>query len=105
MAKADDEDRTLCETPTPGKKPTTIPTWKYDAVRRAILAVVPKREPGLAFSELSDRVAAKLPAKAKAELGSIMWHVTTVKLDLEVKGEIRRVAKSSPQRLVRVTGS
>jgi hypothetical protein len=31
--------------------------------------------------------------------GSIMWVVTTVKLDLEARKVIRRVPKSTPQRI------
>ena len=30
-----------------------------------------------------------------------MWYVTTVKLELEVRGEIRRVKDVTPQRLMR----
>ncbi len=29
--------------------------------------------------------------------GSVMWYYTTVKLDLEARGEIRRVPGSRPQ--------
>jgi hypothetical protein len=34
--------------------------------------------------------------------GSVMWYVTTVKLDLEARGEIKRVPNSRPQ-LVKLT--
>jgi hypothetical protein len=95
------DSKVICETPTPGKKPTRIPKWKYDAVRRAILKAVPKRGEGIVFRELPQRVESLLPAGEKTNLGSIGWHTTVVKLDMEVKGEIRRVAGSNPQRLVR----
>ncbi len=39
----DSSDKVVCETPTPGKQPTRIDRWKYDAVRRAILKVTPRR--------------------------------------------------------------
>jgi hypothetical protein len=29
--------------------------------------------------------------------GSVMWYVTTVKLDMEARGEVRRVPNSRPQ--------
>jgi len=29
--------------------------------------------------------------------GSVMWYVTTVKLDLEARGQIKRVPNSRPQ--------
>ena len=96
------DERVACETPTPGKQSTRIEKWKYDAVRRAILEAVPAAGEGVAFRELPDRVEPLLTDSEKAELGSIGWYTTTVKLDLEVKGEIKRVSGASPQRLVRV---
>ena len=95
------EPRTLCRTPTPGKKPTSIPTWKYDAVRSAILEVVPREGPGLLAKDLPKRVAAELPSELRDRLGSVSWHTTTVKLEMEVAGELRRVEGARPQRLVR----
>jgi hypothetical protein len=29
--------------------------------------------------------------------GSVMWYVTTVKLDLEARGDVKRVPNSRPQ--------
>lgn len=95
------EPRTVCRTPSPGKQPTSIPTWKYDAVRRAILAAVPKRAPGIAAKDLPDRVADRLSAKVRADLGSVPWHTTVVKLEMEVAGELARVPDLRPQHLVR----
>ena len=95
------EARVLCKTPTPGKQPTRIPKWKYEAVRHAILKVVPKDEPGIRFAELAGEVEKLLPAEDKDRLGSVSWHTTVVKLDMEVKGEILRIVGSNPQRLVR----
>lgn len=91
-----------CRTPTSGKKSTRIDAWKFDAVRKAILKVVPKRGDGVAFSDLPDLVKKQLPAQQSKDLGSLMWYVTTVKLELEVRGEIARVARAAPQRLVRI---
>ena len=94
--------KVLCETPTPGKKPTRILKWKYDMVRLAILKAVPKSGEGLLFKELSLNVENRLTPEQKQKLGSIGWYTTCVKLDLETKGEIRRLPNSSPQRLVRI---
>lgn len=93
------EDKVLCRTPTPGKVPTRIDRWKYDLVREAILAVVPGDEPGLEFRQLPDLVAAQLKPDEREKLGSVSWYITTVKLDMEVKGELERMPGSSPQRL------
>jgi len=34
------DEKILCRTPAPGKAPTRIPKWKYDAARAAILKVL-----------------------------------------------------------------
>ncbi len=88
--------------PDPEKSGPRIPRFKYDAVRRAILASLPRDEPGLAFASLFEAVRERLDPEELARLGSLRWHTTTVKLDLEARGEIRRVAKARPQRIVRV---
>ena len=55
----------------------------------------------LPFSELAMAVEDRLTPGQLERLGSIMWYVTTVKLDLEVKGELERVPGARPQRLRR----
>ncbi len=97
------EEKILVETPTPGKQPTRITRWKYDLIRAAILAVVPTDEHGVEFSALPQLVEAQVSAQDLQRLGSVSWYTTTVKLDLEVKGEIERIPGSKPQRL-RLTG-
>jgi hypothetical protein len=96
------EARVPCETPTPGKEGTRIPQWKYDAVRAAIRKVVPRNEKGIEFKELPDLVEAALAVDARRNLGSISWHTVTVKLHMEVIGEIERIAGAKPQRIRRV---
>lgn len=93
--------KTTCRTPTPGKKPTRIDTLKYDVLRKAILKVVPKRGDGVEFRKLPALVKKQLSRKDLAELGSVGWFTTTVKLELEVRGEIYRINDVSPQRLLR----
>ncbi|MBL8560058.1 MAG: hypothetical protein JNM47_15140 [Hyphomonadaceae bacterium] len=97
------EDRVVCATPSPGKAPTRILRWKYEALRRAIRQViVGAGSRGATLEDLVREVPAKLTDAERADLGSISWHVTTVKLDLEVKGEIQRVSGATPARHVRV---
>lgn len=90
-----------CRTPTPGKKPVRIDQWKFELVRSTLARVVPRTLPGVLFSELPELVAAELTADDLERIGSLMWYVTTVKLELEVRGELQRVAGSSPQRLIK----
>jgi hypothetical protein len=92
-------DKVLCQTPTPGKQPTRIDRWKYDLVRSAILAVVRSSEQGVEFRVLPALVEQQIEPGNLSKLGSVSWYVTTVKLDLEVNGEIERIPGSKPQRL------
>ena len=62
------DDKVECRTPTPGKKPTWIDRWKFEAVKDAILKVVPKREPGVEFRALPKLIEGKLSAKNRAQL-------------------------------------
>ena len=95
------DDRTVCHTPTPGKKPTSVPTWKYELLRKAILQVVPRGLPGIAAMSLADRVRPLLTEDERSRLGSVMWHVTTVKLHLETIDELRRDPDRKPQHIYR----
>jgi len=98
----DEHHKTECRTPAEGREGVTrIPTWKYDAVRRAILAVMRAAdgEP-LGFTELRTVAKDQMDEEALSRLGSWGWHFTTVKLNLEVQGEIKRAAGTGPQKLV-----
>lgn len=91
------EEKVVCETPTPGKKPTRIDKWKYDLLRSAILSVIP--DEGVEFNQLPQLVQNQLTPDELQRLGSVSWYTTTVKLDMEVKGEIERVPGAKPQLL------
>jgi hypothetical protein len=97
------EEKIVCRTPTEGRDGVTrIPAWKFRAVRRAILHAVEGAGPGgLAFSELTGAVRARLSEDELRRLGSLGWHCTTVKLEMEVAGDIARAPGDGPQRLVR----
>lgn len=96
-----DEERRVCQTPTPGRQGTRIIRWKYDLVRGAILKSVPRKGEGVLFKELQAKVAGCLTAQEKQALGSIGWYTTVVKLDMEVNQELKRIPGSTPQRLLR----
>lgn len=94
-----DELKVNCRTPTPGRSGVTrIPKWKYDCVRTAIFDVL-RDAPGgqVYFKDLTDLVKARLTEEELASLGSAGWHVTTVKLNMEVESELIRVPDRKPQ--------
>ncbi len=93
------EDRITCHTPTPGKKPTRIHRWKYDLLRDIILDILTGSADGVEFRALPSLIEERLGAEQKASLGSVSWYTTTVKIDMEVKGDIVRVPDAKPQRL------
>jgi hypothetical protein len=99
------DDRIECRTPTAGKQPTRIERWKFDAMREAILAAVPAEGDGVPFQDLPWLVEERLDAETLDRLGSLMWYLTTVKLELEVRGELRRAPGRGRQRLLRGTGN
>ncbi|WP_130403273.1 hypothetical protein [Thalassococcus sp. S3] len=95
------EPRVACRTPAEGRDGVTnIPEWKFDAVQGAILEVLGQGP--VAFSELPDAVKVQLPHGDLDRLGSVGWHVTTVKLEMEVRGELARVPGKGPQMVTRV---
>ena len=99
MLRMTADDRTACRTPATGRDGVTnIPTWKFDAVRNAILTICAEET---VFTDLFKLVPEHLTEDQLSMLGSINWHVTTVKLELEVRGEIARVPGAKPQKLIR----
>ena len=95
------EEKVACRTPAEGRDGfTNIPKWKFDRLRTAILDIL--GEGGIAFSELPAAVKLRLSDDELSRLGSVGWHVTTVKLELEVRGEIRR--KPGPGKQVLILG-
>lgn len=99
---ANNEKMVTCRTPTPGKKPASIPVWKYDLVHSAILPVVPANGDGVELRMLAGLVRKRLLKKELESLGSVSWYTTTVKLDMDLRGELERIPDSKPQRLRRV---
>ena len=90
----DPSDKVVCRTPN-ASGTTRIPRWKFDCLREAILASASGE--GLAFKDLKDQVSKRLNSNDLEALGSLGWHTTVVKLELEVAGEIRRIPGQSPQ--------
>ena len=78
-----------------GKKGVNIDKWKYDMVRDAILEIL-EQHGTYPFKELTDEVARRLGDKFE---GSFAWYTVSVKLDLEARGTIERLPKTSPQQI------
>ena len=68
---------------------------KYNQIKDAILEVIQK-EGEISYEELSDRLIAEMQDTFD---GKVIWYVVSVKLDLEARGIIERIPKTSPHRL------
>lgn len=94
------DDRILTLHPA-GKQGVNIERSKYDAVRRALLRVVPRTAAGVPFQELRERVRPHLERQGFPPEASVSWYVTAVKQDLEARGELEQVPGARPQHLRR----
>lgn len=90
-----------CRTPTPGKKSTNIPLWKYTIIEKAIFSIVSEGgNSGIFFKTLALDVEKKLNQHSYKDIGSISWLTTTVKLEMEVSKKIRRIKDKNGQKLI-----
>ena len=77
------------------KQGVNISREKYEVIRDAILSALQKQNE-ISFMNLSRAVEKQVNGNFE---GSVTWYVTTVKLDLEARGKIKRVPNSRPQLL------
>jgi len=78
-----------------GKKGVNISLAKYTTVKEAVLHFI-KKEKEIAFGDLADKLVDKLQPTFD---GKVIWYMVSVKLDLEARGIIERIPKTSPHRL------
>lgn len=79
--------------PDPEKQGVNIDKDKYESMRSAILRIL-RSQGEITFQELMAAVHEELRGNFE---GSIAWYYTTIKLDLEARGEIERMPGSKPQ--------
>lgn len=89
----------MVEVGTPNKPGSVarVDAEKYAATRRALLKLLPKKAPGLSFSEMLDQITPLLPDDLFPGGAKRGWWIKTVQLDLEAKGLIDR-ADTKPLR-------
>jgi len=86
--------------PDPKKKGPRMHAATYAVVRKAALATLPAKGPGLTLDEFRAALAKRLGrTKGWDDSLSAMWYGMAIKLDLEARGELTR--SGSPQRLTR----
>ncbi|MEM9984273.1 MAG: hypothetical protein AAF804_04195 [Bacteroidota bacterium] len=88
------EDKILTRHPQ-GKSGVNILRRRYEQVRTFILDTL-DQEGEMTYQALNDRAVEELQDSFD---GKVPWYLVTVKLDLEARGEIERVPKTSPHRV------
>lgn len=84
---------------SPGRN-VRVDRAKYEAMRKALLAVLPKRSPGLSVAEAKAKLLPLLPEALFPGGAKAGWWLKAAQLDLEAKGMIQREA-TKPLRLRR----
>jgi hypothetical protein len=85
-----------------GRTGGRLPKRRYEAMRTALLKVIPITRTGIAYKDLNARVTPLLPAWWRKEGWSISWHIATVKLDLQARGLLENVPDARPMRVRRL---
>jgi len=88
------DDRILTLHPQ-GKKGVNILRRRYDLIKEYILNSV-KQHGEITYQDLSDQAEEDLANKFD---GKVVWYVVSVKLDLEARGIIERIPKTSPHQI------
>ncbi|MBX3530602.1 MAG: hypothetical protein KF849_08340 [Rhizobiaceae bacterium] len=83
---------------TPGSR-RRVDAGKYNAMKAAMLAVLPNDAPGMTVASIRPAVLPRLPQDLFPGGDKAGWWIKCVQLDLEAKGVLKRVEK--PVRLYR----
>ncbi|MEQ8813069.1 MAG: hypothetical protein RIE59_28615 [Imperialibacter sp.] len=90
----DDKEKILTLHPQ-GKKGVNIMKHKYDVIYAFIAKKLKDGKPRT-FESLSDQAVKELTDSFD---GKVLWYFVTVKLDMEARGIIERVPKTSPHQI------
>lgn len=86
--------------PDPKKKGPRMDKATYTVVRKAALATLPAKAPGMTLEQFRGALAKRLAGTTGWDKSlSAMWYGMAIKLDLEARGELKR--SGTPQRLTR----
>ena len=88
------DDRILTMHPS-GKQGVNILRDKYEFIKNYILQTI-ENEGQITFGDLGDKAVDEITSQFD---GKVLWYITTVKLDLEARGMIERIPRTSPQTL------
>lgn len=78
-----------------GKKGVNISREKYETIKDYIIQTL-KKNGAISYQDLNDQAIEDLSPTFD---GKVNWYVVTVKLDLEARGIIERIPKTSPHQI------
>lgn len=78
-----------------GKKGVNILKRRYDVIKDYILKEISKSGE-MTYQDLSDKAVRDLSDRFD---GKVAWYIVSVKLDLEARGTIERISKTSPHKI------
>lgn len=85
-------ERKMVVVRTPNKPGYTarVEAVKYEAMRKAMMKVLPGKAPGLTQAEMWDALARAAPKSVFPDRGKVGWWMKSVQLDLETRKVIIR---------------
>ena len=89
------------KTATIAVRTTNVNAEKYHAMRKVLLRVLPKKQPGMTWAEVLTAIQPHLPQGLWPKGEKAGWWAKTVQLDLEARGAIRREPDAKPLRWYR----
>lgn len=90
--KASDTDKVVVQSINKPGYTANVNAVKYEAMRRALMKVLPRKAPGLTQREMFFAIRAHLPEAHFPGGAKANWWGKTVQLDLEAKGDVVRDA-------------
>ena len=92
-----------CRSPNKPNGPTrSVLAWKFDIAANAIRAALAKQPTGIPFDQIVAAAAQQIDKQVLETLGKPDWLVETVRLELEVRGEVERIKSGGPIPILRL---
>jgi hypothetical protein len=85
-------ERKMVSVRTPNKPGyvSRVDAVKYEAMRKTMMKVLPRKAPGLTQAEMWDSLTVAAPKSLFPDPGKVGWWMKSVQLDLEAKKIVRR---------------
>lgn len=78
---------------------------KYQRVREAMLESLDTVGSGITLEEITQEIAHKVRYQLFPTIASVRWYTLVVRIDLEARGEVRRLQGTRPLRFLRAVGN